>query len=56
MKKHGTKENRTIRKQIRFSLREFEMLKFLANAYAGGNVSRWLRYAATEAPRRKLKK
>lgn len=41
--------------RIRCTAREYHRIRFLANEYAGGNVNKWLTYAALEAPRRKLK-
>jgi len=40
--------------QFRVSLAEESKIRLLARLYAGGNVSKWLRYAALYANRVKL--
>lgn len=54
MKKRDPAENKMIRRQFRFSKAEFGKIKILAKLYANGNMARWIRYAALEAPRKKL--
>jgi len=43
-------------KSIRFrcELKEFNRIQLLADIYADGNVSRWLRHASANAPRKKV--
>jgi hypothetical protein len=49
-------EGKSIKRQFRFAEKEFNKIQLLADMYAGGNVSEWIRYAALNAPRKILKK
>lgn len=41
--------------KIRVSRLEKERIKFLADKFAGGNMSLWITYCALNAPRKKIK-
>lgn len=41
--------------KFRLSERDLNRLEWLVKTYAGGELSRWLRHAALNAPRRYLK-
>jgi hypothetical protein len=58
MGKPGRKKStKTLMKTIQFriSAKDKNRIKWLAEQYAGGDVSRWLRHAALNASRRFLK-
>lgn len=48
------RENKEVTIRCRMKKREAEKLKWLADTYAGGYISAWIRYAITNAPRRML--
>ena len=41
--------------RVRCTLQELNRVKGLAKLYAGGDVSKWMRHAAVNGPRRHLK-
>jgi len=43
-------------RKIRFSKEEENRIQMLADLYADGNFSKWVRYAALNAPRQIIKK
>lgn len=42
--------------QVKMSSRELATMRKLADAYAGGNLSRWIRFAAVEMGRKMEKR
>lgn len=53
-RKPSPKSMREVMK-FRLSIQEKNRIKGLAKIYAGGDVSKWLRHAGVNAPRRFLK-
>lgn len=49
-------KNRKLSKKIELRCSDYEKIriKWLADKYAGGNISLWLIYAAINAPRKKI--
>jgi hypothetical protein len=54
-KKKLAKSPKSLKKDFRVSEFEWNRIGILANEYAAGNRSRWLVYAALNAPRKYLK-
>lgn len=49
------KDGKTIDRHYRFSPKDFNRIRLLAAHYAGGDVTKWITYAALNAERRHLK-